>query len=73
MNEYREDKIVEDSDDEKRIAKAVATGERKAAQLKTKSHSGRGGYNQSRPADVPSRTQPWMFRAPPTAWMFNHF
>ena len=42
MNEYGEGKIAEDSDDEKRIAKAVATSERKAAQLKKKSHSGRG-------------------------------
>ena len=36
MNEYKEDKIAEDSDDEKRIAKVVATAERKAAQLKKK-------------------------------------
>ena len=54
VNEYGEDELAEDSDDEKRIAKAVATTERKAAQLK-KSHSGGGGYNQSRPTDMPSR------------------
>ena len=73
MNEYGEDNIAKDSDDKNRIAKAVATTERKAAQLKKKSHSGRGSYNPSRPADVSSRTPPWMFRAPPIAWMFNHF
>ena len=54
VNEYGEDKLAEDSEDEKRIAKAVATAEKKAAQLK-KEKSGRGGYTQSRPADVPSR------------------
>ena len=42
VNEYREDELAEDLDDEKRIAKAVATTKRKAAQLKKKSHSGAG-------------------------------
>ena len=55
VNEYREDELAEDSDDEKRIAKVVATAERKAAKLRKKSHSGRKGYNQSQPADAPSR------------------
>ena len=55
VNEYGEDELAEDSDDEKKIAKAVATVERKAAQLKKTCHSGRGGYNQSRPTDAPSR------------------
>ena len=54
VNEYGEDKLAEDSDDEKRIAKAVATSERKAAQLK-KSHSGGEGYNPSWSTDAPSR------------------
>ena len=40
VNEYGEDELAEDSDDEKRIAKAMATAEKKAAQLKKK--SGRG-------------------------------
>ena len=43
VNEYGEDKLADDSNDEKRIARAVATAERKAAQLKKKK-SGRGGY-----------------------------
>ena len=55
VNEYGEDKLAKDSDDEKRIAKVVATSERKAAQLKKKSHSGRGGYNQGWLANAPSR------------------
>ena len=54
VNEYGEAELAEDSEDEKRIAKAVATEEKRAAQLKKKK-SGRGGYTQSRPADVPSR------------------
>ena len=54
VNEYGEDELAEDSDDEKRIAKAVATAEKKVAQLKKKK-SGRGGYVQSRPSDVPFR------------------
>ena len=55
VNEYGEDKLAKDLDDEKRIAKAVATSERKAAQLKKKSPSGHGGYNQGWPANAPSR------------------
>ena len=54
VNEYGEDELAEDSEDEKRIAKAVATAEKKVAQLKKKK-SGHGGYMQSRLADVPSR------------------
>ena len=42
VNEYGEDELAKDSDDEKRIAKAVDTSERKAAQLKKKSHTGHG-------------------------------
>ena len=52
VNEYGEDELAGDSDDEKRIARAVATAERKAAQLKK---SGRGGYVQNRPAKAPVR------------------
>ena len=55
VNEYGEHELTEDSDDEKGITKVVVTAERKAVQLKKKSHSGRRGYNQSRPADTPSR------------------
>ena len=55
VNEYGEDKLAEDLEDEKRIAKAVATAKKKAAQLKKK--SGRGGCTQSQPADV-------LYRAP---------
>jgi len=34
VNKYGEDKMANDSDDEKRIAKTMATAEKKAAQLK---------------------------------------
>ena len=54
VNEYEEDQLAEDSEDEKRMAKTVATAEKKAAQLKKK--SGHGGYTVSQPVDVPSRT-----------------
>ena len=37
VNEYGEDEVADDSVDEKRIARAVATAERKTAQLKKKS------------------------------------
>ena len=40
VNEYGEDELADDSDDEKRIARAVATAERKASQLKRKSGQG---------------------------------
>ena len=53
-NEYGEDELAKDLDDEKRIAKVVATAERKAAQLK-KSHFGSRAYNKSQPANAPSR------------------
>ena len=53
--EHKEVELAKDLDDEIRIAKAVATAERKAGQLKKKSHSGHGAYNQSQPADAPSR------------------
>ena len=36
VNEYREDELADDSDDEKRIARAVATAEKKEAQLRKK-------------------------------------
>ena len=49
VNEYRQDELAKDLDDEKRIAKAVATAERKAVQLR------HGAYNESRPADAPYR------------------
>ena len=54
VTEYGEDELADDSDDEKRIAKAVATAEKKAAQLRKKK-PGRGGYVQSRPAEAPYR------------------
>ena len=54
VNEYGEDELADGSDNEKRIARAVATAERKAAQLKRK--SGRGVYVQKWPAEVPIRT-----------------
>ena len=53
INEYGEDELADDSDDEKRIARAVATAERKVAQLKRK--SGQGGYVQKWPAEAPIR------------------
>ena len=53
VTKYGEDELADDSDDEKRIAKAVATAEKKAAQLRKK--PGRGGYVQSRPAEAPYR------------------
>ena len=46
-----EDELANDSNDEKRIARAVATAERKAAQLRKKK-SGRGGYIQNRPGEA---------------------
>ena len=53
VNEYGEDELADDSDDEKRIAMAVATAEIKAAQLKRK--SGQGGYVQKWLAEAPIR------------------
>ena len=60
VNEYGEDKFAEDSDDEKRIVKVVATvekritkavaiAEKKAAQLGKK--SGHGGYTYAELTD----------------------
>ena len=37
VNEYGKDELADGSDNEKRIARAVATAERKVAQLKRKS------------------------------------
>jgi len=59
VNEYGEDKLAKDSDDEKRMARAVAAAEKKAAQQK-KSKVGCGAAMQNR-SDA-------AFRAPrPTA------
>ena len=53
VNEYGKDKLADDSEDAKRIAKVVATTEKKAAQLRKK--SGCRGYMQGRLVDLPSR------------------
>ena len=50
VNEYGEDELANGSDNEKRIARAVATAERKVAQLKRK--SGQGVYVQKWPAEA---------------------
>lgn len=59
VNEYREDDLADDSDDEKRVAKAVATVERKAAQLKEKK-SGPAACVHSQPLDMrpPAKLSP---------------
>ena len=54
VNEYGKDELAEDSEDEKRIAKAVATVEKGGSAQEVRD-SGHGGYTPSRPADVQSR------------------
>ena len=44
VNEHGEDELADDSDDEKRIAKVVASAERKASQSK-KRKTGHGGMS----------------------------
>ena len=53
VNEYEEDELADDSDDEKGIARAVATAERKASQLKRK--LGQGGYVTEMAREAPIR------------------
>ena len=71
VNEYGEDELANGSDNEKRIARAVATAERKVAQLKRKSGQGvtyRNGQQRCRLGPSPTGFRISRFQSITASW-----